>query len=110
MEANEVLDWIQTACDEMAYDEVRYFNATGSTDMCGSITKESTKHLKKLVKEGVKDLAGRYADDLYNDPELLADLIGDHTYGEPNIDKLLDELADRAHPALKKAVQIIKER
>jgi len=49
------------------------------------------------------------ADNNFNDPQLLADLIGDAIYGSPNQDELLCELIDESG-ALGKAAEIIVDR
>ena len=55
------------------------------------------KHIEKLKKEGVTDIAGRLGDDFYNDEELLFSLIGDYIYGQPNREQILDDLAKDPH-------------
>ena len=46
-----------------------------------------SKRIKKAKKSGCRDLLGWLADELYNDPEALCDLMGDKIYEACNGDR-----------------------
>lgn len=91
-------------------------------DACGQLGHDMAEHqfddkdkrkVARLKKNGVTDIAGRLADDFYNDTGLLADLAGDklcdQTDGHPAMrDAVLDELAKGAHPAMQRACKQLR--
>jgi hypothetical protein len=78
--ASEISSWVESAIMDVAYDAVRLFEEQGQT-----FDPAQTKHLKKLKRDGVTDLSGRYADDLYNDAGTLRDLMGDRIFDAVNM-------------------------
>jgi len=71
--ANEIFNWVQNAVGDMAYDQVGMWEGHGRT-------KGMEPELDKLVEDGVIDIGGCHADNLYDDKWLLVDLIGDRLY------------------------------
>ena len=109
--AQEIYNRLGDACGDMAYGQYEMYKE----DNDGGFFDENTKHIKKLIKEGVTDIPGRLADDYYNDSELLGDLIGDQVYdashGSKKIRlKLLEELREIGHGAVREACNKIIRR
>jgi len=109
--ARDIYDWVGDAMGDMAYGAYQMYEENND----GGFFDEQTKHIKKLIKEGVTDIPGRLADDYYNDPDLLADLIGDKVYDASHESKeirlrLLEELKEIGHDAMKQACSKIIRR
>jgi hypothetical protein len=104
--ASEVLSYLQDAVGDIASDMLR--PASGFRDDAWD------KRIKQAKKNGCQDLQGWLADELYNDADTLQDLLGDRIFEAVNRDealfqKVLDLLSERAHPALKKACEALKQ-
>jgi hypothetical protein len=104
--ANNVSNFLEDAVGDMA------------SDMCSSssgfLDDKWSKHIKKLKKNGCGDIMGALADDLYNDPDTLQDLMGDRIHDEVKGNdedylKVLDEMDKRSFPAKKKAIQALRD-
>jgi len=82
--AHELASWVESAVSDMAYEQHREWEERGWVDP------EQKEHLDRLKAEGVIDIPGRYADDLYNDAGLLRDLLGDriYDYGKTPADRI----------------------
>ena len=70
MTVNEIANWVENAVSDMAFDQVRMWEETGWDDTEGKL-------LVKAKADGCYDVAGWYADYLYDDPQTLADMMGD---------------------------------
>jgi DNA phosphorothioation-dependent restriction protein DptG len=66
--ASEISSWIGDAVSDIAYGAVEFQDA------------ETQEKFRKAKKNGVTDLQGWYADELYNDVDTLQDLTGDRIY------------------------------
>lgn len=71
------------------------------------------KKIKKARKAKVQDMHGWLADELYNDPDTLQDLMGDKLYEECDGDKMkqlevLNILRTNAHTGMKQACDAIE--
>ena len=71
--ANGIFNWVQNAVGDIAYDQVGMWEGHGRK-------RGVEPALDKLVDDGVVDIAECYADDMYEDKELLIDLMGDRLY------------------------------
>lgn len=101
-EAREISSWIGEAVSEIAYGAVKYPDP------------DNQKTFKKAKKSGVTDMAGWYADELYNDVDTLQDLTGDRIYDAAqgktlkeryeNMILIAEAINDGSHPALVKAL------
>lgn len=76
----DIVNYVQVACGEMAYDEYAQDNFP--------------KLFKKAKRQGVRDIGGWLADELYNDSDTVNDLAGDmlfdlisSKYGEDPMNK-----------------------
>jgi hypothetical protein len=101
--ARELASWVESALNDMAYEQAASFEE-------GSALPETFERIKKLKAEGVIDLPGRMADDMYNDAELLSDLLGDrlHDFSRDRAEQtvLLNALKkERTHTAWQEAMQ-----
>lgn len=72
-----------------------------------------SKKIKAARRKGVTDIHGWLADELYNDPDTLCDLIGDRLHENCGGDKVkqyavLKHLEDRAFPGLAKACKTLR--
>jgi len=66
-ELYQVGSWLADAVGDMAYEAVD----------CDDSWSNFPKRIKRLKKEGVRDIPGALADELYNDPDTVSDLCGD---------------------------------
>lgn len=102
---SEVQSHLETACGEIASDML--------SPAGGFLDYEWGKRIKKAKKNGVQDLLGWLADELYNDAATLQDLMGDKIYDLTNgneelQNQVLDALSSKSHPAMKKACKELK--
>jgi len=74
MTANEIARWAESAVGDMAYDHVDMWERTGYGD--------NEDKFKAMKEDGVRDIAGCYADDMWDDPQLLCDLMADRVCEE----------------------------
>ena len=93
-------------------------DAVGDVADCDPWSEEWKKRIKKAKKDGVTDIKGWYADELYNDVDTLQDLCGDRihdaanqvagTHKNPEFDlhfvAIAEKMKERAHTALVKAL------
>ncbi len=70
MDAHELAGWVEGAVSDMAHSQYTMWKESKFGD----------ERLDALVKRGVMDLQGALADELYNDAELLTDLLGDQIH------------------------------
>jgi hypothetical protein len=101
--ARELSGFLQDAVGDRAYDVVKLPGLDPDLD----------KKIKQAKKRGVTDIAGWLADEQYNDPILLRDLLGDRLYDETRGNKelrnqVLDLMDQGAHAALKKAIKELR--
>ena len=73
--ADQLKGFLGDACGDAAYDMVNEWEQTGN-----AYSAKDTKVLNKAKKDGVRDLHGWFADELYNRKGLLQDLLGDNVY------------------------------
>jgi len=64
--ANDIYQWLQ--------------DAVGDVADCDPWSEEWQKRIKKAKKDGVTDIKGWYADELYSDVDTLQDLCGDRIF------------------------------
>ena len=64
---SDIVNHVQTAVGEMGYDEF--------------VQEEYASKIKKAKRNGVRDIGGWLADELYNDAGTVNDLVGDNLYG-----------------------------
>lgn len=74
MEANKIVQHIECAVEDIAYNEVQSWQRGAFCD--------GKKILDEMGTNNVKDLVGAYADHLYNDVPTLIDLLFDSIYAE----------------------------
>lgn len=101
---NEVRSHVETACGEMASDMV--------SPSSGFLDNTWAKRIKAAKRKGVRDIQGWLADELFNDPATVADLMGDRIYdatrgSEKWTEEVYAELAK--NPNFKKAVDILRK-
>ncbi len=70
MEPQELANWIEDAVGDMAHSSHSMWKEYGHGNAA----------LDALAKQGVMDIQGAYADNLYNDSGLLTDLLGDQIH------------------------------
>lgn len=104
---DNVEGFIQDACGDIASDMMQM----GS----GFLDPQWKRKLDKAKKAGCMDLQGWLADELYNDPQTLEDLIADRLHdevkgNEEHFQKCLVMMLKGAHPGLKKAIKSIQKR
>lgn len=77
----------------------------------GCVDDEWSARITEAKRRKVKDLSGWLADEIYNDPDAIQDLIGDQVYDACEHPKdrlqLLRALQTSGHAAVKKACQSI---
>ena len=64
---SDIVNYVQIAVGEMGYDEF--------------MQEEYASKIKKAKRNGVRDIGGWLADELYNDAETVNDIVGDQLYG-----------------------------
>lgn len=104
--ANEVHSYLAEAVGDMAADMVN--------PSSGFFDEIWDRRIKAARRKGVRDIQGWLADELYNDPDTIADLAGDKIYEATNGDKVcyeqvLKALEERAYPGMKKAVAQLRK-
>ena len=77
---SDIVNHVQNVVGEMGYDEF--------------MQEEYASKIKKAKRNGVRDIGGWLADELYNDAETVGDIVGDKLYdlinakyGEDPMDK-----------------------
>jgi len=100
--ARDIRGRLEVACGEIAYEAVQ----------C-PFDEKTEKKIAKAKKDGVRDVAGWLADEYFNDPDFLSDMIGDWVYDAVKGDKALenqvyDELSKNAHSGMKKAIESLR--
>jgi hypothetical protein len=82
--AHELYSWVGNACSDIAYDQAEWYVNSGGKGFSDT----ATKYFDKLIKNGCPmhkwDLGPSYADELYNDPDTLCDLLGDRIHDALN--------------------------
>lgn len=73
--ASDLRNHLENACSDIAHSEVEMFNKGTFMGAEGTDIK-----LENAKKDGVIDLAGWYADELYNDVDTIGDLLGDRIH------------------------------
>ena len=101
--ARELASWVESAVNDMAYEQYQLYKEN-------PLYPGVKDKVEKLKAEGVIDLPGRMADDMYNDAELLSDLLGDrlHDFSRKPEERaaLLEALKkERSHTAWQDAMQ-----
>jgi hypothetical protein len=104
--ARNVRSHVETAVGEIAHDML----SPGS----GFLDDKWKKRVAKARKEGCQDICGWLADELYNDPDTLTDLMGDKIYEAVNGNRedylgVLLVLERNAFPGMKKAVKNLRK-
>jgi len=97
VKARMISDWVGEAVSDVAYsvdEDDEYWG----------------KKIKKAKANGVRDIKGWLADELYNDEDTLSDLLGDKVYDEARGDKeimikILEEIKRSSHLALAKVCE-----
>jgi len=101
--AMEIISWLGSACGDCAYEQYQEYELRRNWDS-NVIAK-----LDKAKENGVTDLCGWLADEMYNDIDLLRCLMGDNlnTYIEEEREiELLQHIVDSGtHDAMKKAAR-----
>jgi len=97
--ARDIRNRLEVACGEIAYEAVQ----------CPFDEKTENK-IAKAKKDGVRDIAGWLADEYFNDPDFLSDMIGDWAYDatkgdEALVNQVYDALSKNAHEAMRKAIE-----
>ncbi len=100
----EILNWIGVYCSEGAS---AYYDYNKKTAFCWD-GDEWVQKTEKARKNGVRDLQGWLADEMYNDVGLLQDIVGDkvYDYARGSAEKaitILKVLESGGHTALKTA-------
>ena len=90
-DGEELMSWIEDAIGDVADCNLAMMD------------KKTAKTVNEMNKNGVTDIKGALADELYNDVDTLVDLIGDRIYGLPNRKELLDYCFKYGHTALQEA-------
>lgn len=101
--ASEIDSWVQDAVGDCAGHDEESLKANLSMD---------SKWLKKVAKakkDGVVDICGWLADELYNHVDTLCDLTGDriHENGKGDYETMIhiaNEIAVKGHPAMQEAM------
>jgi hypothetical protein len=102
--ANNIATFVEDTIADMAHDQVSMWE-----------NGEPNETFSEMEADGIIDIAGAYADHLYNDPEVLADIMGDRVFYSAGWDSpstyepLLDELSKvRTFPAWIKACDLLR--
>jgi len=105
--AREIKSWLENAVGDMAFDM-----SADDVYMCYG-AKYRTK-IKAARRRGTVDLTDFLADEFYNDPDIISDMIGDRIYESAKNDedrcKIARSISEFAHPALVKACKEFIER
>jgi hypothetical protein len=101
---SEVLNYVRDAVGDIAS---QMLSPSGCRD------EKWDKRIKRATRNGVQDLLGWLADELYNDADTLSDVMGDHIHelvhgDEAEFQKVLDAISERGHPALKRACEDLR--
>lgn len=95
--ASETRNWIECAIGDLAYGIA---SDPWIDDHWG-------QRIIKAKADGVRDIHGWLADEMYNDVDCLQDLLGDHIYDHGKTDKdriaIAERVAEIAHSAMVKA-------
>jgi len=75
MSPREIIAYAETAAHECARESVREWKTTG---MC--IDKVMLEKINALKGNGVSDMTGALADNIFNDKGFLSDMIGDQVF------------------------------
>jgi hypothetical protein len=103
--ASEIGNYLQSAVTDVAYS---------MTEDC--MSPEWRKRIKKAKRSRISDIQGWLADELYNDPDTMRDLVGDRIWdaANGNIEMMIaiaEVMMEDAHDGLKKALTgFIKDR
>jgi len=97
--ANEIISWLQDAVGDVAY----------SMDEEGD--DKWNKRIKKAKRNGVTDIKGWLADELYNDVGTLCDMTGDRIHDAGKGDKkamitIAEKIKEGGHRALRIAIDL----
>lgn len=103
--ARELLYFAQEAVGDMASDML--------SDSSGFLDDKWSKKIQKAKKKGVRDILGWLADELYNDPDTLEDLLGNKLFEACGVDgelrnQVLDVLNDKSFSGLKTAIKSLR--
>ena len=103
--AREIKSWLEDAVGDAANDIIKY----PDDDWHGKKSK-----IMKAKRQGVADLSGWLADELYNEVSTICDLIGDRVYDSSRSNPadaiaILNKIKEHGHSALVAACdQLIK--
>ena len=75
LNVNQIINEVETAASELAYEMYDEYFKNGFV-----YDTKASKRFSEMKKDGIKDIPGSYADELYNDPNFLEDMIGDKIY------------------------------
>lgn len=106
---NTVANYIRNGIGDMAYDHFKMWQDQGEV---------GNDDLDKLKAAGCTDIAGAYADDMFNDKFLIADMMGDRVHdaccgNEQQMRTTYDELRTeegRQNKAWHEAIDMLEER
>ena len=101
-QASDLYGWLQSACGDIAHGALQGGMLFLEDDVKAKI--------RQAEKDGVTDLQGWYADEIYNDASSIRDLLGDRIYdaakGEVGIMfAIATKLKDYNHTALTTAME-----
>ena len=105
--ANEIRSYVETAVGEIASDML--------SDGGGFLDEAWEKRIKAAKRKKVRDLSGWLADELFNDPDTLSDLMGDRICdfvrgNDDDYNRVLDALSANSFPAMKKACESLRRK
>lgn len=106
--ARELRGWLENAVSDCSFEATE-------DDIVFSYGKKYREKIRRARRAGVVDLVGWLAEELYNDPDVVSDMVRDRLYDSAKTDEdrcaIAKELGERAHPALAKAcTKFIKRR
>lgn len=96
--ANKIIQWVQDACGDLAHNY-----------QVGWLDEVWQAKVDKAIEQGVLDVSGWLADEYYDDPDTLQDLMGDRIYDESHGDdwafvQICWEARKQAHQGMAKAL------
>lgn len=105
--AREIGAWLEDAVGDCAFE-------ASESDIVFSYGDKYAKKIKDARRNGVVDLTGWLADELYNDPNVVSDIVGDRLFDSARTDEdrcaVARVLRNGAHSALRIACDRFIER
>jgi hypothetical protein len=101
--ARSVDGYVQTACGELGYEVA----ADGE-----AFDENLDRQLRRLKRQGVRDIGGALADYLYSDPQTVEDLAGERLYevmGQSGLDPQVKAHWNACADAFKKCVPHVSD-